>query len=87
MTAPEASAAMTLNKRSLGAARVATIGFGAMRLTGPGVFGPPSNREEAILLLREAVDSGVDHLDIPVLRDRTWSVSAYPGTVNDRSST
>jgi pyridoxine 4-dehydrogenase len=34
-----------------------------MRLTGPGVFGPPPNRDDARLLLREAVDRGVDHID------------------------
>jgi pyridoxine 4-dehydrogenase len=43
--------------------RVSAIGFGAMRLTGPGVFGPPSDHDEAIAVLREAVDSGVDHID------------------------
>jgi aryl-alcohol dehydrogenase-like predicted oxidoreductase len=34
-----------------------------MRLAGPGVFGPPSDRREALLLLREVVDSGVNHID------------------------
>src|SRR4051794_38770544 len=34
-----------------------------MRLTGPGVFGPPRDRGEALAVLREAVDSGVDHID------------------------
>jgi pyridoxine 4-dehydrogenase len=51
------------NRRSLGPFRVAPVGFGAMRLTGPGVFGPPRDRDEAIALLREAVDRGVDHID------------------------
>ena len=50
-------------RRPLGPFHVAPIGFGAMRLTGPGVFGPPANREEAVLLLREAVKGGVDHID------------------------
>ena len=50
-------------RRALGPFHVAPIGFGAMRLTGPGVFGPPPNREEAVLLLREAVEAGVDHID------------------------
>jgi pyridoxine 4-dehydrogenase len=49
--------------RRLGPFEVAPIGFGAMRLTGPGVFGPPADRGEAILLLREAVEAGVDHVD------------------------
>ena len=42
---------------------VAPIGLGAMRLTGPNVFGPPDNRADAIALLRAAVDGGVDHID------------------------
>ena len=42
---------------------VAPIGFGAMQLTGPGVFGPPPDRGEARLLLREVADSGVNHID------------------------
>jgi pyridoxine 4-dehydrogenase len=50
-------------KRALGPFEVGPIGLGAMRLTGPGVFGPPPNREEAVRLLREAVDAGVDHID------------------------
>jgi pyridoxine 4-dehydrogenase len=51
------------DKRSLGPFRVAPMGFGAMRLSGPGVFGPPRDRDEALALLREAVDRGVDHID------------------------
>src|ERR1700751_2355879 len=34
-----------------------------MRLTGPNVFGPPRNRADAVAVLREAVDRGVDHID------------------------
>jgi pyridoxine 4-dehydrogenase len=48
---------------ALGPFVVSAIGFGAMRLTGPGVFGPPPDRDEAIRVLREAVESGVDHID------------------------
>lgn len=43
--------------------RVHRQGYGAMRLTGPGVFGPPRDREEALRVLRTAVESGVDHID------------------------
>ena len=50
-------------RRPLGPFSVSPIGFGAMRLTGPGVFGPPRDRGEALAVLREAVDSGVDHID------------------------
>jgi aryl-alcohol dehydrogenase-like predicted oxidoreductase len=39
------------------------IGYGAMQLAGEGVFGPPRDRNEAIAVLRAAVDSGVDHID------------------------
>ena len=39
------------------------IGFGAMQLSGPGVFGPPRDRDQALAVLREAVDSGVTHID------------------------
>jgi aryl-alcohol dehydrogenase-like predicted oxidoreductase len=42
---------------------VAAIGYGAMNLTGPGVFGPPSDPAGAVALLREAVAAGVDHID------------------------
>lgn len=39
------------------------IGYGAMQLAGPGVFGPPKDRNAAIAVLREAVASGVNHID------------------------
>jgi pyridoxine 4-dehydrogenase len=42
---------------------VLPVGFGAMQLAGPGVFGPPRDYDEAIRLLREAIDLGVDHID------------------------
>ena len=50
-------------RRPLGPYAVAPIGFGAMRLTGPNVFGPPKDRRAAIAVLRDAVESGVDHID------------------------
>ncbi len=43
--------------------RVQRMGYGAMQLAGPGVFGPPKDREAAIAVLREAVASGVNHID------------------------
>jgi pyridoxine 4-dehydrogenase len=52
-----------VKQRPLGPFRVAPTGLGAMRLTGPNVFGPPDNRAGAIALLRTAVDGGVDHID------------------------
>jgi aryl-alcohol dehydrogenase-like predicted oxidoreductase len=39
------------------------MGYGAMQLAGPGVFGPPKDRDEAIAVLREAIASGVNHID------------------------
>jgi pyridoxine 4-dehydrogenase len=43
--------------------RVHRVGFGAMQLPGPGVFGPPADRATALAVLRRAVDAGVDHID------------------------
>jgi pyridoxine 4-dehydrogenase len=39
------------------------IGYGAMQLAGPHVFGPPADREEAVAVLREAVELGITHID------------------------
>src|SRR5215471_11860534 len=39
------------------------MGYGAMQLAGPGVFGPPRDVEGAIAVLRQAVESGVNHID------------------------
>ncbi|MGF6721670.1 pyridoxine 4-dehydrogenase [Paraburkholderia sp. GAS41] len=42
---------------------VRRMGYGAMQLAGPGVFGPPKDRDTALAVLREAVASGVNHID------------------------
>jgi aryl-alcohol dehydrogenase-like predicted oxidoreductase len=47
----------------LGDREVKRMGYGAMQLAGPGVFGPPKDREQGIAVLREAVASGVNHID------------------------
>jgi pyridoxine 4-dehydrogenase len=47
----------------LGPHTVHRIGFGAMRLPGPGVWGPPPDRDAALAVLRRAVELGVDHID------------------------
>lgn len=39
------------------------LGYGAMQLAGPGVFGPPKDRDAALKVLREAISLGVDHID------------------------
>jgi aryl-alcohol dehydrogenase-like predicted oxidoreductase len=48
---------------TLGSRAVKRLGYGAMQLSGPGVFGPPKDRNAALAVLREAVASGVDHID------------------------
>jgi pyridoxine 4-dehydrogenase len=48
---------------TIGDLRVHRLGFGAMRLTGPGIWGPPKDRPEAIRVLRRAVELGVDLID------------------------
>jgi aryl-alcohol dehydrogenase-like predicted oxidoreductase len=47
----------------LGDHRVNRMGYGAMQLAGKGVFGPPKDKAAALTVLREAVASGVDHID------------------------
>src|ERR1700723_158099 len=42
---------------------VQRMGYGAMQLAGPGVFGPPRDPDGAVAVLREAVAAGVDHID------------------------
>ena len=48
---------------TLGHRAVTRLGFGAMQLAGPGVFGPPKDRTAAVAVLREAVSRGVNHID------------------------
>jgi pyridoxine 4-dehydrogenase len=48
---------------TLAGQQVARIGFGAMQLPGPGVWGPPRDRDTALAVLRRAVELGVDHID------------------------
>jgi pyridoxine 4-dehydrogenase len=43
--------------------RVNRLGFGAMRLTGPGVWGPPRDRSEALRVLRRAIELGINFID------------------------
>jgi pyridoxine 4-dehydrogenase len=47
----------------LGLKTVHRVGFGAMQLPGPGVFGPPRDHDTAVAVLRRAVEAGVDHID------------------------
>jgi pyridoxine 4-dehydrogenase len=47
----------------LGDRTVKRMGYGAMQLAGPGVFGPPKDRAQCVAVLREAIAAGVDHID------------------------
>jgi len=68
---------------------VARMGFGAMRLTGPGIFGPPANREECRRVLRRAIELGVTFFDTadsygPAVSEEIIAEALYPypsGTV------
>ena len=48
---------------ALGDLEVSRLGYGAMRITGPGIWGPPADRDEAAAVLRRAVELGVDFID------------------------
>jgi pyridoxine 4-dehydrogenase len=59
------------------------MGYGAMQLAGPGVFGPPRDRDQALKVLREAVDLGVTHIDTsdfygPVVVNELIKEALYP---------
>ncbi|MNB97388.1 putative oxidoreductase YdbC [compost metagenome] len=58
MSSIEKSGTYTLGDRT-----VFRMGYGAMQLAGPGVFGPPHNHEAALAVLRAAVEAGVNHID------------------------
>jgi pyridoxine 4-dehydrogenase len=58
MTSVQKSGTFTLGDRA-----VHRLGYGAMQLAGPGVFGPPRDRDAALKVLREAVAQGVNHID------------------------
>jgi aryl-alcohol dehydrogenase-like predicted oxidoreductase len=58
MTRPDLAGTFTLGDRA-----VKRLGYGAMQLAGPGVFGPPKDPAAALAVLREVVASGVDHID------------------------
>jgi aryl-alcohol dehydrogenase-like predicted oxidoreductase len=49
--------------RRLGTHHISAIGFGAMQLPGPRVFGPPNDRDAALSVLRRAVELGINHID------------------------
>src|SRR6185437_2605134 len=63
MTMIESTAITAAGSFRLGDRTVNRLGYGAMQLAGPGVFGPPKDRDTALAVLREAVASGVNHID------------------------
>src|SRR5215472_5754552 len=59
------------------------MGFGAMQLAGPGVFGPPRDRDQALKVLREVVELGITHIDTsdfygPVVVNELIKEALYP---------
>jgi pyridoxine 4-dehydrogenase len=59
------------------------MGYGAMQLAGPNVFGPPKDRDQALAVLREAVELGVNHIDTadfygPVVTNELIKEALYP---------
>ena len=79
-TTPSASAAGTI---ALGDLTVYRLGFGAMRLTGPGIWGPPNNPAEAVHTLRRAIELGVNFIDTadsygPYVSEELIAGALYP---------
>ena len=80
----------------LGKFTVNRVGFGAMQLPGPGVFGPPSDHDQAIAVLKRAVELGVNHIDTAqfygpdvanaLIREALHPYPAEPGTGRARSA-
>lgn len=64
MSTPDASPGIAAaGTHLLGSGTVRRLGYGAMQLAGPHVFGPPADRAAAVAVLRRAVELGVDHVD------------------------
>jgi len=62
---------------------VTRMGYGAMQLAGPGVFGPPKDHHEAIAVLREVVEMGINHIDTsdyygPYITNQLIKEALYP---------
>ena len=67
----------------IGDRRVRRLGFGAMRITGPGIWGPPADHDEAIAVLQRAVELGVNLIDTadsygPHVSEELISEALYP---------
>jgi aryl-alcohol dehydrogenase-like predicted oxidoreductase len=67
----------------MGDLTVTRMGYGAMQLAGPGVFGPPKDRDAAVAVLRAAVDAGINHIDTsdfygPEITNQIIKEALYP---------
>lgn len=60
---PQVNTNSVLRIATLGRHQVSRIGFGAMQLPGPGVWGPPRDRKSALSILHRVVESGINHID------------------------
>jgi len=74
---------MPLEPVVLAGIAVRRAGFGAMQLPGPGVFGPPADRDQAVAVLRRVADAGVNHIDTaqfygPVVANELIHAALYP---------
>jgi pyridoxine 4-dehydrogenase len=78
-----AGAAHVSTRYILAGRSISRVGYGAMQLAGPGVFGPPEDNQAAIAVLREAVERGVNHIDTadfygPHVTNRLIREALYP---------
>lgn len=67
--------------------RVTRLGYGAMRITGPGVWGPPADRAEAVRVLRRAIELGINFIDTadsygPHVSEEIIAEALYPYPAN-----
>ena len=70
---------------------VRRLGYGAMRLSGPNIFGPPKDHDAALAVLRAAVAAGVDHIDTsdfygPHVTNRIIREALHPYPIRSSSS-
>ena len=83
MNTQEVSAQLAGNLQLGGEISVNRLGYGAMRLTGPGIWGPPQNRQQALAVLRKAVELGVNFIDTadsygPQVSEELIAEALYP---------
>src|SRR5437868_15075065 len=80
---PDALDDTTAGTFSIGDRPVRRFGFGAMRITGPGIWGPPEDHDEAIAVLRRAVELGINLIDTansygPEVSENLIAEALYP---------